>query len=135
MAYGDCLPYAIAFQLMPEWGERFAGLRPPDTLAPGGLHLAPGSAGFLSGFTNAGLAAPSPRRSALTPRLPAPFRITAAQATVTAADSEAIADTAATAAATAKYPGRGPLAGRAAAWPASSGTARSSRRGTWFMAP
>jgi hypothetical protein len=56
MAYGDCLPYAIAFQLMPEWGERFAGLRPPDTLAPGGWHLAPGSAGFLSGFTNAGVA-------------------------------------------------------------------------------
>jgi hypothetical protein len=56
MAYGDCLPYAIAFQLMPEWGERFAGLRPPDTPAPGGWHLAPGSAGFLSGFTNAGVA-------------------------------------------------------------------------------
>jgi hypothetical protein len=56
MAYGGYLPYAIAFQLMPEWGERFAGLRPPDTLAPGGFQTAPGSAGFLSGFTNAGIA-------------------------------------------------------------------------------
>jgi hypothetical protein len=46
MAFGDYLPYAIAFQLMPEWGERFAGLRQP----------APGSTGFLSGFTNVGLA-------------------------------------------------------------------------------
>ena len=55
-AFGDYLPYAIAFQLMPEWGERFAGLRPPGSLAPGGYQPAPCSAKFLSGFTNAGIA-------------------------------------------------------------------------------
>jgi hypothetical protein len=52
MAFGGYLPYAIAFQLMPEWGERFAGLRPPDSPASGGYDPAPGSTGFLSGFTN-----------------------------------------------------------------------------------
>ena len=41
MAYGGYLPYAVAFQLMPEWGERFAGLRPPDSLAPGGFQPPP----------------------------------------------------------------------------------------------
>ena len=46
------MPYAIAFQLMPGWGERFAWLRPPDSLAPGGYQPVLGSAGFLSGFTN-----------------------------------------------------------------------------------
>ena len=56
MAYGSYLPYAIAFQLMPEWGERFAGLRPPDSLALGGFQPAPGSAEFLSGFANAAVA-------------------------------------------------------------------------------
>jgi hypothetical protein len=56
MAYGGYLPYAVAFQLMPQWAERFAGLRPPDNLAPGDFQpAAPGSAGFLSGFTNAGV--------------------------------------------------------------------------------
>jgi hypothetical protein len=51
-AFGAFLPYAIAFQLMPEWGERFAGLRPPDTLARGGYQPAPGSARFVPGFSN-----------------------------------------------------------------------------------
>jgi hypothetical protein len=56
MAFGDYLPYAIAFQLMPEWGERFAGLRPPGSVASGGYQPAACSTGFLRGFTNAGAA-------------------------------------------------------------------------------
>lgn len=55
-AFGDYMPYAIAFQLMPEWGERFAGLRPPDSLARDGYQPALGGTGFLSGFPGIGVA-------------------------------------------------------------------------------
>jgi hypothetical protein len=56
MVFGDYVPYAIAFQLMPEWGERFAGFRPSDSPAPGGYQPALGSTGFLAGFTNVSVA-------------------------------------------------------------------------------
>jgi hypothetical protein len=36
-AFGDYLPYAIAFQLMPAWGERFAMLTPPGHPATDGF--------------------------------------------------------------------------------------------------
>ena len=60
-AFGDYLPYAIAFQLMPAWGERFAMLTPPGHLGAdrfwsdaswvSGNNLT--WAGALAGFTTA----------------------------------------------------------------------------------
>jgi hypothetical protein len=57
-AFGDYLPYAIAFQLMPAWGERFAMLTPPGQSAarPGawwGFRNDLPMASALAGFTTA----------------------------------------------------------------------------------